>query len=539
MWHRVTDKNFSKASLAWRKKPRRWAPKSRQGCKTCKIRRVKCDLARPSCLKCSSTGRACDGYNDATQHQAGEFHHILQTIGSLMIMPMTGSVQAEALCFFQNTSIEHINAYRPSQSWRNTLMYFVQTVPAVRHAALAVASVHRKYLDRDYSIGASRSQYLKDWLSDTPPLLHYNRAIQLLLNQESGQDIGAIAITLLVCYLFVCFDQLAGDDVRAINHLSQGVKLLSHVDRTMLRNKDNYNEAIYSGYSTLISQVRRQIDRLDMQAVQMSVIWDPVSLQKSFTSQCLNSDTVFHSLDEAADHLQILSTQIMRLRWCTEKDQKIFTAEQMQPSLSILHNIVLGQLETWSSLFEKMLQHCSSSEVNSMAVSFPRLQYLIAWILLNTRGSGREMDYDHFLPRFQQSIKLASHVVATQKPYPESRKATFTPECGIIPILYIIGVKCRHPAVRRQAVTLLRQRPIREASWESTIAARVVERIIGIEEGGAGEEGMVQSMEQIPMWRRVEDVSWFNSASGRYAVTINLTYTLCGGEETYSESLMV
>lgn len=39
---------------------RRVHKKSRKGCRNCKLRRVKCDEARPSCLKCSDYGYACN-----------------------------------------------------------------------------------------------------------------------------------------------------------------------------------------------------------------------------------------------------------------------------------------------------------------------------------------------------------------------------------------------------------------------------------------------------------------------------------------------
>ncbi|KAH4069175.1 hypothetical protein HBH98_012240 [Parastagonospora nodorum] len=42
---------------------RAWKPKNRSGCKTCKIRKVKCDEEKPFCKRCTSTGRTCDGYD--------------------------------------------------------------------------------------------------------------------------------------------------------------------------------------------------------------------------------------------------------------------------------------------------------------------------------------------------------------------------------------------------------------------------------------------------------------------------------------------
>lgn len=66
------------------------------------------------------------------------------------------------------------------------LMFFSQTVPSVRHLAIALALIHRSYLNRHSNDQAYKPPPLKDRLPDKAPLLHYSRAIQLLPNQESG-----------------------------------------------------------------------------------------------------------------------------------------------------------------------------------------------------------------------------------------------------------------------------------------------------------------------------------------------------------------
>ncbi|KAH7186188.1 uncharacterized protein B0J16DRAFT_363187 [Fusarium flagelliforme] len=43
-------------------KERKGNPKSRSGCGTCKIRKVKCDEAKPICTRCATGGFDCDGY---------------------------------------------------------------------------------------------------------------------------------------------------------------------------------------------------------------------------------------------------------------------------------------------------------------------------------------------------------------------------------------------------------------------------------------------------------------------------------------------
>ncbi|KAJ4531469.1 hypothetical protein HRR77_009454 [Exophiala dermatitidis] len=45
---------------------RKWAPKVRSGCKTCKIRRKRCDETKPVCMRCVQGGYKCDGYDAAS-----------------------------------------------------------------------------------------------------------------------------------------------------------------------------------------------------------------------------------------------------------------------------------------------------------------------------------------------------------------------------------------------------------------------------------------------------------------------------------------
>lgn len=47
-----------------KKRTRTSKPKVRTGCNTCKIRRVKCDEARPICKRCARADIVCDGYGD-------------------------------------------------------------------------------------------------------------------------------------------------------------------------------------------------------------------------------------------------------------------------------------------------------------------------------------------------------------------------------------------------------------------------------------------------------------------------------------------
>lgn len=132
---------------------------------------------------------------------------------------------------------------------------------------------------------------------------------------------------------------------------------------------------------------------------------------------------------------------------------------------------------------------------------------------------------------------MASDFAAARERYSGSLKLTFTPEIGIVPVLYIIGVKCRHPMVRREVLSILRRQRMREAVWDSISAARVVERVIEIKDGGSGE--ISHSMEQIPVWQRIEALSWEHAGSGQSAARLGIAYTFCSREGMHAGSLVI
>ncbi|GJC97855.1 C6 zinc finger domain protein [Colletotrichum higginsianum] len=421
-------------------------------------------------------------------------------------------------------------------------MFFAQTVPAVRNAAIALALIHQNYLDGFSSGCAHRPQQpLECMPSDRSPLLHYNRAIQLLLNLEIGDSTETTAITLLVCYLFSCFDHLAGNYVQAVKHLRGGVELSRNIDKSLLNNNELYDDAKPSGVRTVICQVTRQIRRLDAQAVTYLIDWTPADIQEALTPHFPTFDSAFQSLDQAADQLQILVARVMILHYTAQ--QMSLVDEIPQPPVPP-KDIVLGQLETWLSLFENMSQLGNNSyETDSETyplISLLRLQHTISWTLLSGHGPGGEMEYDKFLPQFRQCVALAGYVAAAHERYAGSLKPSFTPEIGIVPVLYIIGVKCRQPVVRREVLRILRQRPIREAVWDSIYAARVVERAIEIEEdGGDGEREAATSMEQIAVWQRIESMSWADVVDGKSPARLDIAYTFCTREGMHMESLLI
>ena len=117
-----------------------------------------------------------------------------------------------------------------------------------------------------------------------------------------------------------------------------------------------------------------------------------------------------------------------------------------------------------------------------------------------------ETAWDRFNERFEHIANLAALVVIEPSTSDNStlkRSPSFTLDMHTVSLLYAVAHKCRHPFIRRKAVSLLYAVPRQEGIWDSVITARVAERLINIEESGLGN---VTCSEDVPDWARISDV---------------------------------
>jgi hypothetical protein len=87
-----------------------------------------------------------------------------------------------------------------------------------------------------------------------------------------------------------------------------------------------------------------------------------------------------------------------------------------------------------------------------------------------------------------------------------SSKPIFSLDLGIITPLYVVVSRCRDPAIRRRGLQLLASCNRREGIWDSTLTARVAERIIAIEESGATSHPVIYA-NQIPERARIRELT--------------------------------
>ncbi|OTA99545.1 hypothetical protein M426DRAFT_325014 [Hypoxylon sp. CI-4A] len=566
------------ARYAWRKAPRSFSSKSRKGCKTCKIRRIKCDLTEPYCQKCTSTGRECDGYPQdpplapksnntldviAPRHaynpllpeeQPYGTGPIPPSLGSALFIYSTGSKEYLAINFFNSKTLPQLTGCRRSTSWVSIVMLFSNTVQAIHHAAVALGSLHRWYLQEKVNETPHDSNRNNEPMTNEFALYHYNLAIRRLLNHinQAGDSTTNTLITLLVCYLFTCFDNLAGNYKQASKHLKSGIKLLTEARVTI---KKNGTTLQLPSSADLMRQLTEQYRHLDMQAATFLRDWYPqVLLDEETTPQPVLGppDYQISSLGQAADVFEDLIPQVMVMRnWDTrfmhagDSDTVLGSAVYYETLRKFLRwrAQMVGQIEAWSAAFATLLEPASSqlSASDTRLAQMLQLHYLTASSYLLVSLERNEMAFDNALPYFKMAVALGSALaVSHNAPFEGSApdpEPGFTLEMGMIPAMYLMGVKCRDPQVRREIIAVLRRHPRREAMWDSVSAANVIEGAMELEEGGDPDfELGLKTISDITLDKRVTSIQWGpeNGMYGSSGEPTIVVYEMCmpDGEHT-------
>ncbi|KAI7186520.1 hypothetical protein KC316_g12269 [Hortaea werneckii] len=206
--------------------------KSRNGCITCKTRRVKCDEARPACNRCTNTGRKCDGY-DAEQQLLPTARAESAPVGRQIYgIESTKKGDRRAFDFFLSCAGKNLAGKLDLDFWYGTVLQLAQTEPFIFDSIVAISTLyeHPQYLQ---TFSPERGDVIRQPIGDgmkTPALQtghprtvpiklnehreyalkSYNKAMQAFRKRvEAGK--ASPALVLLSSVLFVCIELIQDD----------------------------------------------------------------------------------------------------------------------------------------------------------------------------------------------------------------------------------------------------------------------------------------------------------------------------------------
>lgn len=146
---------------------------------------------------------------------------------------------------------------------------------------------------------------------------------------------------------------------------------------------------------------------------------------------------------------------------------------------------IINQLQRWSTALDDMLasDHITSRDLD--AAKTLRIHQLVCSIWMRRCTVPEECANDLSMADFETAVDLAEsiHSVAgTRGQRQDLNSSTFLFDMEIVSPIYFVGVKCRHPQLRRRAINVLAGTWRREGLWDSNMAAAIAQRVMEIEE---------------------------------------------------------
>ncbi|KAF5705005.1 transcriptional regulatory moc3 [Fusarium mundagurra] len=431
---------------------RKGSKKVRTGCITCKIRKVKCDEGKPYCLRCIKTGRQCDGYRPSPNSSPEPT--------SLSPAPGFDTPQeVRAFDHYRLRTAKVLSGPIDANFWGGVVLKMSSTEPAVRHAILAISSLHEAVQVKSRSLKEIDTRFA---------FREYGNAITSLRNW--GQRSEPSVVPLLVCVLFICVEFLIDRDTAAQMHICQGRHILS---------------TLGDGRSPAMEMIKHSLVPVYARLSLSSFLFGsrPAPIPAHLRSWS-DMPAVFATIEEARYALYLLLDD--GLQFSTSARTPIYNPNAEPEEIRKLQNEqqrLLSQLSRWHAAFTVTTSMSPQSPSLENSLNVLRIYHQSTLIWVSTALDTGETKLDQFMPNFANIITLASTIISS---VPSNAKLEpFSFETEIIPPVYWTAIKCRHPLLRRAALKLLtrnQMRNRRENLWHARETAVIAARIIEIEE---------------------------------------------------------
>ncbi|KAK2754020.1 hypothetical protein FQN54_007189 [Arachnomyces sp. PD_36] len=465
---------------------------SRNGCITCKFRHVKCDEVKPACGQCTSTARKCDGYNNESQRQLRQkltdSSHTRRRISPdsrLVLVPGTRE-EREYIHLFCTQTSKSLSGFFQSDLWLYYLPQLSQSEPAVRHAVAAVSATHKRLLE---AVGVVADD---DHQAEPFVLEQYNKAIRSLVPHPAGSVQAARhpsrKLILVTCSLFICLELMKSNNTQAMDHAEAGLRILCRDERVA-----------DDGDSELPSNIESELsDFFSRMNLERSFFGRPMIPYKLTLEKPTEEKFQFANMSQARGALTKLLTLVFVLVRRTVMFNVNLSEVERQECLRA-QDTLIQECKKWEAAFQQLRKRLEKSkkraDSDQRAPLVLQVQYLTAWIFINTCLAPDQMVYDKYNPEYHDLVTAAEQISQLSPPITE-RTESFSLETYTVASVYWTARKCRHPMIRRRAIAVLETYPRQEGLWATREKYAVAKFNMELEE---------ESLVHLPVEERVPD----------------------------------
>lgn len=382
---------------------------------------------------------------------------------------------ARALDFFRRRVATDLGGFSDSTFWSGSVLRVAQQDASVRHATMALASLSETILNTSHEMRNS---------AVTPSafaIRQHSKAISNLSRSIQKNDEPSVEIVLLTCALFICFEMFQDSFELALRQMLTGLSVFyewhSKCRRGTQSNSRHDSPANIRGFA---AQLQHLFERLMLQTI-LFIDAKPREwrfIAPSFTPMMPRIPHAFASLEEARDCLNTCLCSIYH-------GALAFQFQALEDPGFSGPETKLSALDEWIRSFEASVANHETqfSFKEQEAKILLEIQQMTGNILVVAGAHAQETVFDSFERTFSRVVDLAARIVINLSDSPQCPKSTCPSfDMCILPHLYFVASRCRHPTIRRQALHLLRQGPSQEGIWHSHMLSNVAERLMTIEE---------------------------------------------------------
>ncbi|PYI03975.1 hypothetical protein BO78DRAFT_421115 [Aspergillus sclerotiicarbonarius CBS 121057] len=443
------------------KTTRKSTPKVRTGCITCKTRRVKCDEAKPNCLRCTRSDRTCGGYPSAPPADTTAVEKI--TAYNIPFKIPGSRVDRELLHFYCIQAASGLSSYSDPTLWKRLILQRCHHQPVIRNALVTLSALYQDHLTNPHVPGGDRPS------PSLQSLRLIARSHRQLRTHLSSPD-ASTEVALICSIIFYAFEALLGNAVQAIQHLDQGLTLLQRCQATA---------PVNSATDDILPHLTVLFSSLDVQASTYNDGRLPVLKLLSPAETTGLVPVVPDRFCTLADaETALIKLQNWMLHHLVSSLQYKNQALEHIP-VDILHerNILHDQLTKYIATISASLTCDTHSSISSRLLLL-RLQARMFHTILAENVPLLSMEDSNPL---QQSLEDMSSLLTSTSIQPVMEgaipdKRSFTLSTHLIATLYYVCMKSTNPSTGDLALSLLRHErlPSRDGLWDAGTVEAVV-----------------------------------------------------------------
>ena len=476
-----------------------------------RIRRVKCDEEKPSCLRCTSTGRKCDGYQSALQE--GDSHEVViikdqtpkedrrrylstptSSAGSIVSNPgFTGDInELRGLDHFRCRTAVALSGYFETDFWDSIALRVSYSEPSVRYGVLALSTLHEAF----EIAGNPDPKYGQNQHKRKLALLQYNESVRQThqLLAKHGQKSSEIA--LVSCLLFISHELMQYNYYAAVGHIGMGLRMFTP-----------------HPCSTINHGLTKLFSRIVVQSMFLARTHFDISLLPKFVVPVSN---YFSSLSDIRDALEghfIAAFPFLHNARNNDSRSDKLPLQVTRSFKSSQYNELLSNIEIWHSRLQIFVrQHRPNfTPKDSTGAKVLELHYRCLKIMINNANMVNEPN-----PASSDFVDVLS-IVKGLLHSPDTYLPSYSLDAGIVGPLFYTAALCSSPEIRWEAVTLLKHPriPYREGLWGGTMTARMAQRLVELEEEIMSEirTGKQDNLDSTSKWNGSGEESAFSAWS--------------------------